>query len=121
MLIKQIVCFFVLISDYVAKIAIFFILLGKDKDVFLKTSVISLLYDGINLQTALFTLACTCTLVLALGSVKLVRECYAHTLMVVIFRKGGRGADEIACHCIMLLMENIIKGQGYTQSVIFQE
>ena len=73
------------------------------------------------LQTALFALTGTCTLVLALGSVKLVRECYAHTLVIEILRNGGGRADEIACHCIMLLMENIIKGQGYTQSVIFQE
>ena len=76
---------------------------------------------GYRLQTALFALTGTCTLVLALRCVKLVRECYAHTLMVVIFRKGGRGADEIACHCIMLLMEDVIEGQGYTQCVIFQE
>ena len=47
------------------------------------------------LQAVLFTLTCTCTLVLALGSVKLVRECYAHTLMVVIFRKGGGSADAV--------------------------
>ena len=119
MLIKQIVCFFVLISDYVAKIAIFFILLGKDKDVFLKTSVISLLYDGINLQTALFTLTCTCTLVLALGSVKLVRECYAHTLMVVIFREGGRGADAVCRHGIVGGMEDVFGGQCHAQGIVF--
>ena len=63
------------------------------------------------LQAVLFTLTCTCTLVLALGSVKLVRECYAHTLMVVIFRKGSRSADAVCRHGIVLGMENVVSCQ----------
>ena len=73
------------------------------------------------LQTALFTLAGTRTLVLALGSVKLVRECYAHTLMVVIFRKGGRGADAVCRHGIVLGVEDVVGGQGYAQRIVLQE
>ena len=47
-------------------------------------TVISSLNDGINLQTALFTLTSTCTLVLALGCVELVRELDADALIVEI-------------------------------------
>ena len=76
---------------------------------------------GCHLQTALFALTGTCTLILALGCVELVGEGHAHTLVVVILRNGSRGADKIACHCIMLLVEDVIESQGYTQCVIFQE
>ena len=66
------------------------------------------------LQAVLFTLTCTCTLVFALGGVKLVRECYAHTLMVVILGKGGRGSDAVCCHGIVLGMEDVIGCQRNT-------
>ena len=47
-------------------------------------AVISSLNDGISLQTALFALTCTCTLVLTLGCVELIRELDADALEVPI-------------------------------------
>ena len=47
-------------------------------------AVISSLNDGISLQTALFTLTGSCTLVLALGCVELVGELDADALIVVV-------------------------------------
>ena len=38
-----------------------------------------------HLQTVLFTLACTCTLVLALGSIELVGEVETDALAIVMF------------------------------------
>ena len=40
---------------------------------------------AIHLQTVLFTLACTCTLVLALGSIELVGEVETDALAIVMF------------------------------------
>ena len=70
------------------------------------------------LQTALFALTGTCTLVLALCCVELVRECHAHTLMVVILRKGGRGTDAIRRHGIVLGMEDVVSCQRNTQRIV---
>ena len=66
---------------------------------------------GYRLQTALFALTSTCTLVFTLGSIKLVRESYAHTLMVVIFRKGSGGADAVCRHGIVLGTEDVASCQ----------
>ena len=76
---------------------------------------------GYRLQTALFALTGTCTLVLAFGSVKLIRECDSHTLVVIILRKGGGGSDAVCRHGIMLGMKDVVGGQGYTQRIVLQE
>ena len=81
-------------------------------------AVISSLNDGISLQTALFTLTGSCTLVLALGCVELVGELEADTLIVIV--SGGFRIDTVTIHIEICIprMKNVISRNGNGQSII---
>ena len=73
------------------------------------------------LQAVLFTLTCTCTLVLALCCVELIRELEADALEVPIdcFLHGR--IDSIYMEIVIACAENVTGGKCYGHGIVLQE
>ena len=76
---------------------------------------------GYRLQSALFALTGTCTLVLALGCVELIRELEADALKVSIdcFLHGR--IDAMYMEIVIACAENVISGKCYGHGIVLQE
>ena len=76
---------------------------------------------GCHLQTALFALTSTCTLVLALGSVELIGELDADALEVPIdcFLHGR--IDAMYMEIVIACAENVTGGKCHGHGIVLQE
>jgi hypothetical protein len=76
---------------------------------------------GYRLQTALFALTGSCTLVLALGCIELVRELEADALIVSIdcFLHGR--IDAMYMEIVIACAENVTGGKCHGHGIILQE
>ena len=84
-------------------------------------AVISSLNDGISLQTALFTLAGSCTLVFALCCVKLIRELDADALEVAIDLVPVVRINTMYIEVIITRTEDVVGGKRHSYGIVFQE
>ena len=76
---------------------------------------------GYRLQSALFALTGTCTLVFALGSVKLVRELEADTLKVSIDFVPVVRMNTMYIEVVITRAEDIVGGKRHSHGVVLQE
>ena len=84
-------------------------------------AVISSLNDGISLQTALFTLTGTCTLVFALRCIELIGELDADALEVTIDLVPVVRINAMYIEVVITRAEDIAGGKRHRHGIVLQE